>query len=290
MRRKQRAQPAFARREQKRQKEWQKQLDSPAFNARQAFDDLFLQAQGLPWRLKTGWGLVYAKAKPGGDPIAIQEYAKLVCEHVEKLNFLIESHKKHLLPVSQKRFTWPILKSEHPHFSQDEKKILNALEVGKGTGRFFDKYSKWKPGGLIAYLVDELLSWVEACKDKGKYFYTTTIMRKPRLLRGSAVELLYDRDSPHTVVARLRKHLAKHQKAAASLKPLTQDSINEWEKFFTALLTDCFKDARCAQLLSKVFVKAESRKKKEGRYGVAKQHLIRKVCERLRAFAGVKRS
>jgi hypothetical protein len=124
---------------------------------------------------------------PGGDPIAIQEYAKLVCEHVERLNCLVESYKKHLLPVSRKRFTWPILKSKNPKLSQDEKKMLAELEVTEGTGRHCDQYSKWTLGGPIAYLVDELLSWVEACKDTGSYIYTTTTARKPRLMRGSAV-------------------------------------------------------------------------------------------------------
>ncbi len=219
------AQPKFARQERERQEEWQTQPDSPAYIARQALDDLFLQALGLPRLLKRGWGLDYAKPIAGGDPIAIQEYAKLVCEHVEKLNSLVESHKKHLLLVSRKRFTWPILKSKNPRLSQDEKKILRELEVTDETGRYCDQNSKWKPSGPTAYLVDELLSWVDACKKSGNDLYVIG----GRFMRLSAVECLYTYDgrsrigrrhhyhASHPVIAALRPHLKPRERIAAKL-------------------------------------------------------------------------
>ena len=132
--------------------ELKKYKNEPSIKAAEALEQLFRQAQGLP-RLPQPNDYTIAPAAPtykpvaGGDPDAMLEYAWLVCKHVENLNSLIELHQKHLLPVSRKRFNWPILKSPHPFFSQDEQKILSTLDVGKKSGRNLDKYSKWPPHG-----------------------------------------------------------------------------------------------------------------------------------------------
>jgi hypothetical protein len=78
------------------------------------------------------------------------------------------------------------------------------------------------------------------------------------------------------------------EKSAARLNPLAEKSIQHWEKLAAALLDSCFKDASCAEILSRNFVTAKSRKQKQGGHGLAKQYLIRKICGRLKTLAGVK--
>src|SRR5674476_349766 len=148
--------------------ESEKYNHEPASNAATALEQLFCQAQGLrSWPTRTYSPVPAAptyKPVAGGDPVAIQTYARLICEHVKNLNSLIGTHKKHLLPVSQMRVTWPILKSKHPHFSEDEKTILNALDVGSTTDRHLATYCRYKPAGKIARLVDELVWWIDVLK------------------------------------------------------------------------------------------------------------------------------
>jgi len=263
--------------------ELEKYQNEPSIKAAEALGQLFRQAQGLPG-LETPNSYTLAPAAPtykpvvGGDPDAIQAYARLVCKHVENLNSLIGSHTKHLLPVSRTRFTWPILKSEHPVLSQDEDDILTMLEVGKETGRYFDRFSKWKPDGEIALLVDELLCWADYCKRESKRNKEPVII-VPRTI--------YDRFEDHPLIAKLRKHLEPCELEVARLKPLERNSVAEWVEFVRALLDDCFNDRHCAKFLASGFVFAESREQKHG-FSRAKSYLVSKVLKRLKALAGDK--
>jgi hypothetical protein len=129
-----RKRPDFARQEQERQKERQRQLDSPVYNASQALGKLFLQAQGMPCNQITGWGLDCAKPVPEeADPVVIQAYAMIVCEHVAKLNSLIEKHRESLLQVSQNCFSWPMRIGRRKAFGDDTKQIVKELQVGQNT-------------------------------------------------------------------------------------------------------------------------------------------------------------
>jgi hypothetical protein len=253
--------------------ELEKNQNEPAVKAREALEQLFLQAQGIEWRGRYEAALSDVKPVEGGDAAALEAYSRLVCEHVENLNSLVESHTKHFLPVSRTRFTWPILKSEHPLFSQDENEIFTLLQVGKGTGRYFDRISKWKPSGKIALLVDELLWWVDACKQKPTL--------KQNYFAWQNLYFCNEENCPHPVIARLRKHLQRREKSAARLKSLDRKSVEAWEELFVALLNDSFKDASCATFLRLNFA-AESK----DTTGKAREYIIRKVCARLITFAG----
>ena len=167
---------------------------------------------------------------------------------------MIELHQKHLLPVSRKRFNWPILKSPHPFFSQDEQKILSTLDVGKKSGRNLDKYSKWPPHGKIARLIDELLWWADYCKQKPARSGPVIILPS---------RSIYD-DADYPLVATLRKHLEPRELEVARLEPLDKNSREEWGEFMRALLNDCFNDRHCAEFLARGFVTAESRKQEHG--------------------------
>ena len=256
--------------------ELEKLRKKPANKAREALDQLFRQAQGIEGRGRYEAALSDVKPVEGGDAAALEAYSRLVCEHVENLTSLVESHTKHLLPVSRKRFTWPILRSEHPLFSQDENEIFKMLQVGKGKGRYFDRFSKWKLSGKIPLLVDELIWWADACKQKPTL--------KQNWFSWQSIYFCNKENCPHPVVARMRRHLQRHQKSAARLKSLDQESVEAWERLFVALLKDCFKDSSCA-----TFLRLNFAARSKDSPGKAKEYLIRKVSERLKTFAGIKR-
>lgn len=257
-----------------------------ALKARQAIDDLLLQARGIAC-LTDGWSPT--KPTAAEARLAIVEYAILVCAHVEKLNSLIETRREDLLPVSRKRFTWPILKSAHPLLCQNEEIIIPMLEVGKGTGRYMDRFSKWKPDGKMAYLTDELLYWIAACKSPlGPVIYSP---RGRELAMTTGIASLYTCDGAfcnHPLLALLRRHLMKRERIARELSPLAKDSVEAWVKFVGDLLNDCFKDEDCASHLIRSYVPVGSRTNQKSGHGRAKEFLIRKVCDRLKSFAGVK--
>jgi hypothetical protein len=269
---------------------------TPADRARKALDDLYNQVIGLtplpsglirqPLSLPSGSLRRHLPVRKGPDPVATFEYAKLLCDHIEKLNALIPSHRELLLPLSRTRFNWPVLKSTHPKLSEDENEILRSLELGKRTGRYFDKISKWAPDGGISHLVDELIRWARACKHPpGMSIFSAG---GGRLRQAEGIDLLYERDEcycPYPVIARLRPQLQPYEKAAAVLESLSKSSCKDWEHLFEVLLTDCFKDRGCADFLRSTFVKAQSRRI----ISTSKEYLIRKVCERLRTFAGLKK-
>jgi hypothetical protein len=118
--------------------------NQPSTKAREALDQLFRQAKGegelgselLLLRSYSATSTPRTPAyKPvvGGDPDAIREYAKLVREHVEKLNSLIATHRDLLLPYSQKCFNWPVRVAKRKPFRDDADDIIRKLEIGKET-------------------------------------------------------------------------------------------------------------------------------------------------------------
>jgi hypothetical protein len=261
-----------------------KLLETPAYRAGRALDDLFCQCLGVEWR--SVWRRSEdLKPVSGGDPSAIKDYAKLICKHVEQLNSLVESHREQLLPVSRERLSWPVLMSGHPVLSQDEKTILAVLEVGKGTGRYFDRFSKWPLKGRIACLVDELLLWVNACKNPpGTEWH---FPRKGPIRIFGGMDCLYASDGqycPHPILARLRRQLSPREKDTKRLKPLDGGSFDEWEEFFDAMLEDFFGHPDSAWFMRRFFVTAKSRNS----LGLAKGHVKRGVRARLRALTGTK--
>lgn len=272
--------------------EYESFLKSPVYRARKALEDLRHQAMGLEWR--PVWGRPGQKEPIERNDSAAIEYAQLVCEHVEYLNQLIKTHREKLLPVSRKRFTWPILRSEHPQLCQDEKQILKELQVGKETGRFFDQSSKWKSNGKIAYLVDELLRWVDACQNPPTSYILRRRKRPMNSLRSvrranlasafaTGIDTLYAYGCGHPLLAFLKNHLKPREQAALALAPLSEDTYEKWDAFFVGLLKDCFEDQDCAYCLAQLATESRNTP------GLAKEYVIRKVRERLRSFAGLKR-
>ena len=205
-----------------------------------------------------------------GNADAAVSYAYLLCRHVETLNALGLANPKLLRAFSRKCLRWPILKSPAPLLSQDEKRILKQLEIGKDSGRFLDQHSKWKPDGHLAQFVDDLLKAVD-------------LYRRVAVEKDLAFEMiLFQQSLPACFFGRLNE--PKFRSATAKLKPFSKDSVRDWERIIVAKLKDCFVDPVCADYLSR-FVTAPSKRKSVGH---AKQHLIRRVRERLHDLTGSK--
>lgn len=245
-------------------------------SARKALEELFLRAQGKEWRDRYTAALSEEKPIKGGDSAAVNEYVQLVCEHVELLNRLVTKHREHVLPVSRARVNWPVLKSKHPHLSEDERAILTLLEVGKESGFYLDEHSKWKPSGRIAWLVDELVQYVISCKNCHR-------RRKER--RPAWVPLPRPHLPFETEIFARPLWNATFERRAAVLKHFDHASEPEWEALIVDMLESCFRDASCAGFLSRKFVTAPTKRKSLGR---AKQHLLRRVRARLKSLAGRK--
>jgi hypothetical protein len=258
--------------------------EEPSTRAQRALNDLFLQAQGKEWRDRYDIGASDAKPVEAGNPAAIQAYARLVCENVERLNSLIQSCRELLLPFSKTRTSWPVLKSKHPYLSEDEQKILKDLEVGKESGRHLDQFCKWKPGGRIATLADELMRFVADCGERHTARYALK-EETPGVWPGFLWAQLQPR-LPFGLEL-FAKPLCKrsYEKAAARLGPFSHTSIDSWERLIVDMLESCFDDAHCAGFLIKWFVTAPTRRKSPGR---AKQHLIRRIRARLKSLVGLK--
>ena len=141
--------------------EWEKNKNEPSVKAREALHELFLQAQGLspscPYTTPAYKPIV------GGDPVAIQEYVRLVREHVENLNSLIATHREFLLPISRNLFSWPIRISKRKPFGDDRDKLIEDLEVGKETIAN-DPTARFNPKSKFGKVAWKLIERIEQCR------------------------------------------------------------------------------------------------------------------------------
>ena len=244
--------------------------------ANHALEALFLQAQGQEYLLPYPTVKVPSVEEVPADE-ALQAYAKLICDHVGRLNSLVQSHREALLPFSKKLTSWPILKSTHPHLSQDEQSILATLQVGSDSGCYFDRYSKWKLGGKIALLADELIAFVNRHKDQ-----QALRKRKPPVWAGLLPPPTILGFDPFGDNPPARSRFAH---TAAEIEPLGQTSVGHWEQLIGTILRRCYDETRFGAVLTRLFVTAPTKRKTPGR---SKEYLIRKVSLRLKALAGVK--
>ena len=141
--------------------------DDPFAYASKALGELFLQAQGKEWcntRDYTGTG---CKINPvaGGDAAAIAAYAHLVCEHVKNLNLLIATHRKFLLPYSQKCFCWPVRISKRKPFGDDAVDIIRQLQVGSDTIAG-DPTARFNPDSKFGKVAWTLIQRIEQCRNE----------------------------------------------------------------------------------------------------------------------------
>ena len=137
--------------------------------AHEALNLLFQQAQGLP-PPRSYTAPTYTPVV-GGDPEAMRAYVKLVCDHIENLNSLLETHRELLLPISRNRFNWPMRISTKMFFGDNPDKLLLDLQVGKSTiandpAARFDLTKKF---GKAAW---NLIKRIEHCRTTPKKWLT----------------------------------------------------------------------------------------------------------------------
>lgn len=154
------------------------------------------------------------------------------------------------------------------------------LDVGSEFGRHLAAYCKWKPKGRIAFLVDELFFWVNACKQT---FHPNT---PAFILAGRSPYKCEFNNCPHPVIAMLCGQLEDRERSAMNLAPFSPKSNDAWAALFRVIVESAFTEETLARFLTEHFV-AKSRKQKSG-HGLAKQYLIRKIRERLKTLAGIK--
>jgi hypothetical protein len=209
-----------------------------------------------------------------GNADAAVSYANLLGRNVKKLNALVLANPKLFRAYSRECLNWPILKSPAPHFCQDEKWILNQLEIGKDSGRVLDQHSKLKPDGRVASLVDNIIEAINLHR-------RIDIEKDETGSSSLAFEMiLFQQRLPTCFYGKLSE--AEFKSAASKLKPFSKSSVGDWDQVIVAKLIDCFKDRQCAAFLCG-FATAPTKSKSPGR---AKQYLIQRVRKRLLGLAG----
>jgi hypothetical protein len=95
-------------------------------------------------------------------PNAIEALAALALDTAKTLNRLAlnESHTSRLRGFARKQIAWPVFKSPHRYFSQEESLYFNALEVGADDPRKIEQFARWNPndeaGKLALESYDEI--------------------------------------------------------------------------------------------------------------------------------------
>ena len=140
---------------------------SPAGKASQALDELANYIMGKGRRIE-GWGL---KQNTLLHPALIREYAQMLCEHVAKLNSLIddETFLKALLPFSQSCFAWPVRVGKRKPFGEDQDKLIKKIQVGKLTIAA-DPNARFNPSKRFGKVAFDLLQRIEWERINTRFF------------------------------------------------------------------------------------------------------------------------
>jgi len=140
--------------------------DQPAYKARNALDQLFLEAQGIEWRDRNKAALRDCKQVTGGDAAALEAYSHIVCEHVRKLNSLTNDKNllSKLLPHSRTCLAWPVRISRRKVFGEDADELISRLEVGKDTIAG-DPAARFNPKSKFGKLAWEIIARIEQCRN-----------------------------------------------------------------------------------------------------------------------------
>ena len=87
------------------------------------------------------------------DANAIGTLVRQTMEGCRVLRELTEAKPELLRPYARKSWAWPVLKSLHPHLSDDHEKILKTLQLGADTPLEIDASARWvnDPAHNIAF-------------------------------------------------------------------------------------------------------------------------------------------
>ena len=168
----------------------QKPENQPSTKAREALYQLFFQAIGAPPpAAKTANSYNIAptyETVEGGDPAAMQEYARIVCEHVGNLNSLVATHREFLLPVARKSSAWPIRVGRRKLFGDDPDEILCGLEVGKETIAG-DPNARFNPRSKLGAIAFKLIERIEQRRTEPAFVSAWCPAREPWIASAKAL-------------------------------------------------------------------------------------------------------
>jgi hypothetical protein len=103
-----------------------------------------------------------------GSRDAAEQCAKVLCFAVNVMNDLRLKHPKLFQSLVRQSDRWPVLKSTHPRFDDNESELMQDL--GKGLTPFFDSSTKWNPQDPVTEVAIEIYEHVERMREKAKHF------------------------------------------------------------------------------------------------------------------------
>lgn len=211
-----------------------------------------------------------------GDPEALLAYARIVCKQVKQLNSLVPQHARLLLPFSRCQLRWPILKSTRKSHSENERQILEALEIGEDCGEAIQRDRRFRQTGKLSWLVKDSLEFVELhrqIRDGDDRFFAPMQLARSR------------EDFPGFVL----HQFGKKAQLGTALKAgrFSAHTVDEWERFIvTAFKTLLERRARKPADIG--WLKHFASKSKARSFGRAKEQFLRLLSKRIRSLAGKK--
>ena len=103
-----------------------------------------------------------------GSRDAAEQCAKVLCFAVNVMNDLRLKHPKLFQSLVRQSDRWPVLKSTHPRF--DDNEIALMQDLGKDLTPFFDSSTKWNPQDPVTKVAIEIYEHVERMREKAKHF------------------------------------------------------------------------------------------------------------------------
>jgi len=99
-----------------------------------------------------------AKLARRNNPDALQLLAKGAIALVRRLNQFAryKPQVEALRPLTRLMEVWPVLKSKHARFSQNEADYFGPLQLGEDLERNFSEDAKWSPDSLAAQFWEEI--------------------------------------------------------------------------------------------------------------------------------------
>jgi hypothetical protein len=92
---------------------------------------------------------------------AARYFAAIMRDSCARMNRLARSRPELFRPVTRLSWKWPVMKSLHPHLSDDHETLLRDLQLGQDTPLELDKSARWKLDkaaeyafALVAYIYE----------------------------------------------------------------------------------------------------------------------------------------
>ena len=209
-----------------------------------------------------------------GDSEALLAYARIVCKHVGQLNGLVPTHAKSIRPFSRHQLRWPILKSTRKSHSENERQILDALQIGEDCGEAIHRDRRFRQTGKLSWLVRDSLEFVDLHRrirnGEDRFFAPMQLARSRE-------------DFPGIVL----HQFGKKAELGAALKAgrFSAHTVDEWERFIVTAFRTLL-EQRTRKPADIGWLKHFASKSKARSFGRAKEQFLRLLSKRIRSLAG----